>query len=273
MSTVYETTDYSQFKRIHGNREIFSHCLLESVKKKNMLKDHPIIVAEDKEWRGKKRYVIVDGQHRHEVAKSLKVPLYYIITENFEKKDIPLCQTQRPWQLEDYLIFHKPDMDDYEFVYQCSKEFNLRPHFIVEVTYHNTKGCFKAFRSGEFSISKDRNEIKRKFSLLCDIRDFCEPVLKSKFTKAALMATWRLINRPDYIHAHFLQKLDVFRENFTNAYRWHSTREIYEHIVSDVYNWMIKDEKKKLKIEEVQLKLVNFKKSVLQPRYLQESFL
>ncbi|MEQ9286955.1 MAG: ParB N-terminal domain-containing protein [Cyclobacteriaceae bacterium] len=76
VSPVFETNDYSSFKKIKGNRGIDPQHVnrLEHSFKKKHLKT-PILLNEKME--------IVDGQHRVEAAKNLNLPVYYIIKENY----------------------------------------------------------------------------------------------------------------------------------------------------------------------------------------------
>jgi len=254
MLNIQKTTNYDQFKLFHSNRQILPQRLIQSIKKKNLLESHPILVSKD--------FRIIDGQHRWEAARQLKVPLYYIIEDGLEESDIPICQVQRPWSLDDFLDFFANKKEDYKFVQKSAKEFKLTPHFIIEIAYPDPKKAYAAFRSGDFYIKKDKENLKSKFVLFCQIREFCEGVQKSKFHKSSSMAIWRLINRPDYVHDHFMEKLDMYREQFINAFKFQSTRNVYETLISDVYNRNVKDKKKTLMIEPTKIKLRRINKKI-----------
>lgn len=73
---IQATTNYSIFRPFPGNRaikEIHVRRLIASIQNDNDLASHPIIVDMD--------YRVVDGQHRLEAAKRLKVPIFYIINK------------------------------------------------------------------------------------------------------------------------------------------------------------------------------------------------
>lgn len=73
---IQATTNYSIFRQFPGNRaikEIHVKRLVASIQNDNDLASHPIIVDT--------QYRVVDGQHRLEAAKRLKVPIFYIINE------------------------------------------------------------------------------------------------------------------------------------------------------------------------------------------------
>ena len=95
-----ETSDYSIFKKHESNRvinELALRKLINSIKSKNMLELRPILV--DSQMR------VIDGQHRLEAAKALRVPIFYLMKKESESLDIILLNTQKRWSIEDYLNF------------------------------------------------------------------------------------------------------------------------------------------------------------------------
>ena len=92
MSTIYKTTDYSQFKFLPGNRKIAGNILIESILEKNKLATHPIVVSKD--------MFVIDGQHRLDAASSLGIPIYYIIDEDFEPDDITLVSEPKDLEIK-----------------------------------------------------------------------------------------------------------------------------------------------------------------------------
>ena len=83
---LYATKDYSKFKLLKGlNRSIKKgHLkrLVESISKKNLLKDFPIIVDKD--------FYVLDGQHRLKAAEVLGLKVYFFITSDMTVDDIPI---------------------------------------------------------------------------------------------------------------------------------------------------------------------------------------
>jgi hypothetical protein len=253
MLSIQKTTDYSQFKSFASNRDVSPQKLIDSIKIHNMLESHPILVTKNK--------VIIDGQHRLAAAIALKLPIYYVVDETLQEDDIPLCQTQRPWNLDHYLHFYCEKYPDYKFVKDCMKEFDLKHHFLVEVALDNNKSAFSIFRKGDFRIKKDKEEFKKKLYIFCAIRDFCQPIQKSKLTKSSSMAVWRLINRHDYDHEQFMHKLEKYRDEWIESFKYMNIRTVYEKLILDVYNRNNKDKKKNLTPEPVKFKLKKFTSS------------
>lgn len=96
------TTEYEIFGVIESNRKIdMRHVkkLASAISDNNLLHLNPIIVD------GYRR--VVDGQHRLEAAKSLRIPIYYITDSGVGKTDIgALNSNKKNWSLEDYVNFH-----------------------------------------------------------------------------------------------------------------------------------------------------------------------
>lgn len=97
-----KTIDYSIFGEIPSNREIDQrhvNKLKKAIEEKNLLHLNPIIVDE--------RSRVIEGQHRLEAAKQLKLPIYYITDGNVNKSDIAALNTNKKnWAIQDYINFH-----------------------------------------------------------------------------------------------------------------------------------------------------------------------
>lgn len=98
MNEIYETADYSIFKKLKGNRQKnpkFVTKIKESMQKNGWV-GAPILVNSKME--------IVDGQHRLEAAKEAGIPVRYI---NIGDKSIDIvCDlntTSHVWKMDDYL--------------------------------------------------------------------------------------------------------------------------------------------------------------------------
>jgi hypothetical protein len=94
-----KTTNYDLFKKIEGNRELNPAHLAKlalSIAKKNLLEYAPIMVNESME--------VIDGQHRLEVARKSKLPIYYTIVPSAGLDEvIELNTTLRNWRLSDFV--------------------------------------------------------------------------------------------------------------------------------------------------------------------------
>lgn len=96
---ILETTDYDQFVFLKENRQIKQGTVLQLTKKilrNNLLWCNPIQVNE--------RLEVVDGQHRLVVAKTNKLPIYYIVCDGLTIKDVrDLNEARLNWSARTYV--------------------------------------------------------------------------------------------------------------------------------------------------------------------------
>ena len=94
---VHTTTDYFLFKPIDGNRN--KNLLHLNRLKKSMTENYlfTVIIVNEK-------YEIIDGQHRFECVKELKMPLHYIICNGYGLNEVQILnQNSKTWNADDYL--------------------------------------------------------------------------------------------------------------------------------------------------------------------------
>lgn len=149
---VLSTQNYNIFHYDRRNRLVRpEHVdeLVESIKRKNLLKEFPIVVSSD--------YVVIDGQHRLEAAKFLGIPIYYIVSKSATIDDISnITATVDGWTAREY--FHRwcaeglPD-------YLKLKEFLDRYPFLTVTQavglchYGNIRGVHIDFKKGKYVIN------------------------------------------------------------------------------------------------------------------------
>jgi|SRR5208337_2704171 len=96
------TIDYTMFKKHPSNRPIEPYNLKkikESLQSKNLLEYRPLLVNS--------KYQIIDGQHRFEAAKELKLKIFYQVQEEDADMDMYICnETQKKWTLTDFVHFY-----------------------------------------------------------------------------------------------------------------------------------------------------------------------
>jgi len=139
MSEILETMDYSIFRDITSNREVDSihvRKLATSIKRKNLLSLHPILVNSNME--------IIDGQHRLEAAKYLQIPIYYIISDGIGKIDISVINSnQKKWSINDYINY---------FTIEKVAEFEVLSKFINQHSWIKSTTALQLLSSsGKYS--------------------------------------------------------------------------------------------------------------------------
>lgn len=99
--TIQSTTDYSLFSDITSNREVDKrhvNTLKRAIQEVNLLHLNPLIVTSSMQ--------IIDGQHRLEAARSLELPVYYIVDDQVSKKNIAgINSNQKHWSMLDYVNY------------------------------------------------------------------------------------------------------------------------------------------------------------------------
>jgi len=96
-----QTINYDQFRSIMANREVHAghvNKLVKAIREKNLLHLNPILCNEKME--------LIDGQHRLEAAKILKLPIWYNMDGNVSKDDIAsINSNSRNWSQLDYINY------------------------------------------------------------------------------------------------------------------------------------------------------------------------
>lgn len=108
---VYETKDYSSFKRLEGNRAVVNsrkNRIITSISEVGYVLN-PIIVNESME--------VIDGQGRLEALKELGLPVHYIIAQNVGLDEcIAMNIHNSIWKVEDFVNCYA-EMGDKNYIY------------------------------------------------------------------------------------------------------------------------------------------------------------
>jgi ParB-like nuclease domain len=166
------TEDLSIFNIHESNRdlnELNVERLMSSLICKNLLKFRPILVDE--------KMRIIDGQHRLEAARRLKVGIYYQKQKEAKTEDIILLnQHQKKWELLDYLKYYVADGKE---EYRKFKEFIDNKNISIQVGlafFRESGKEQERFKNGNFSFSKDSSELEE---IINSIQDLIEKIDKS----------------------------------------------------------------------------------------------
>jgi hypothetical protein len=207
---IYETIDYSIFKKSDINRDLNEGNLKKitaSIKAKNLLSYRPIIVNSKME--------VIDGQHRLEVAKALNIPIYYQINEKSNDEDMVLLNAnQRRWQIADYNN-HFVKMGKPEYI--KLNEFTIGSKLSIQeclslMGFSGGSNC-NVFRCGKFKFPTDIMHIKNRLRIIKDVKFFiCEKFIGNSkflnhvnFTKACI----QFLSRGDVDEEVFMKKLEM----------------------------------------------------------------
>lgn len=145
-------SDYSKFKFMGGNREIdYNHVKrLKNEMQYNpgLLEAAPVLVNE--------HMYIVDGQHRFEAAKELKMPIYYMTKPGLSIETARhMNVTQKRWTIMDFAkSFADSGKTDYIFFLRAVKKYPaIAPSIIMKYLAGGQRNALSTdFRRGNFKI-------------------------------------------------------------------------------------------------------------------------
>lgn len=116
--TVYESNDYSIFKRLKGNRDLTSmKKIMDSINEIGYI-NNPIMVNENLE--------IIDGQNRFETLKQLEMPIQFFIVEHADIKTARKLNLGRTnWKPIDYVKSYAEEGNlSYQFILKLMDEYS-----------------------------------------------------------------------------------------------------------------------------------------------------
>jgi hypothetical protein len=210
-SRVDYTYNYDKFEISMFNRPVRQNKrLLDSVRDVGII--HPIIVAPDS--RQAEKYIIIDGQHRHAIAKDLSLPLPFLICYTInEDLATSLNSTGNNWVTKEYLDKYvaKGHQEYIKFKGLVNKYGrDLSIGYILEVCKTGHK--MKAFKDGKFTI--DQPQLDQATRLLTSIAKLVEVVRVVSprqaifFTQQKLLpGVLKLLNHPDYSEDRLIVQL------------------------------------------------------------------
>jgi hypothetical protein len=222
------TTDYFLFKPIEGNRnkkQLHIKRLTKSMKENYLFT--VIIVNEN--------YEIIDGQHRFEVIKELKLPLHYIIVEGYNLKEVHvLNQNLEKWNADDYLAgYCDLGYEDYITYARFKEKYKLGHNetmFLLAGT--NGKAQVDVFNDGNFkvkSLEKAEDYIKKIFLI--------KPYYDGFRRRSFIYTIIGLLKNPVFDFDEFLKKLSLQ----PTALKKCADIKSYKELIEEIYNYRRRD--------------------------------
>lgn len=224
---VFSTNDYGLFKDITGNRHLnVPHLqrLSDSMEEKYLT--IPIVVNEN--------YEVIDGQHRIECAKTLRLPIYFIICDGYTLKDVQISNANNiGWKNIDFAVsWAEREYYDYkEYLkfnrrYRFSHIVNL---FLLRGVTAGRKSLNHDFKNGRFKIG----DINISHKLAKMIYDF-KVIFPTGFKKRTfIMAALTVFRNPGYIHKEMMRKGELQPRKFVNC----ATTEDNIKMLEEIYNY------------------------------------
>jgi len=253
-TVVMLTKDYAMFKHIAGNRELIEPNI-QAIR--NQLLDkgqqQPIIVNERNE--------IIDGQHRLEACKRLKMPVQYIKRAGANLDDVISTNiVGKKWSLMDYINrFAVEGKTDYiklqKFIIEA-KDYGFAPSTAVKIAQgSNTNDSFYMYEDGvirrgrEHKASKplyhvgdaikrggfkmpNADDAKKRLQQIHEFKDF------SFYNKATFVnAIMQCMRIKEMDFDRLMKSARKYQRLFTNE----ASTENFVKMFEEVYNWRRKN--------------------------------
>lgn len=156
---IETTVEYSKFRSFFSNRDISEKhvCnLMEDETFPHGFKSSPIIVN--------KEYYVIDGQHRLEAARRLKIPIYYVVDERVTEIDIVNRNTNlKPWKGRDYINFYSDKVKSYFIIKDLLSKYKCTLTQVIGAVcgLRNEKsvGVFVQMKKGKIQIEDIESEL------------------------------------------------------------------------------------------------------------------
>lgn len=201
---IYVTKNYAQFSRLVANRALDKNhlaSLSQKILAHNRLSDNEILVTT--------AYVVLDGQHRLEVAKNNALSIYYTFADATE--DVQAVQeinhNRLGWLSEDYLhSYIEMGKPEYVALQKFREEFPLGLSLttLTELAMGQNWGMTTLFKKGAFKF-RDLETARLQATVLLEIKPHVTiGAWRDRDFIQAFMAMW---NKEDVEIKQFLEQL------------------------------------------------------------------
>lgn len=170
--TIYETTDYSKFKKLHANRDPkTAQRIIKSINQVGYVLS-PILVNE--------KFEVIDGQNRLEALKELNMPVHYMIQNGIGIKECRAMNTgQSNWTTLQYVESYAESGDEsYIRLWRLMQDFGkkLTTEGVLFFTYPRLIPLsgggipYTLLKQGELELSQEeyertRNDIEKVIAI------------------------------------------------------------------------------------------------------------
>lgn len=185
IGTIYETTDYSIFKNLYGNRKVKESNIktLTQSMTNNGWVGGPIIVNEKMEN--------IDGQNRLQAAENSNTPVKFMICPNYGIKEcILLNRNSAPWNTTDYTIsWAEQGYEPYQWLLKLKKKY---PCFSLDdlsaLCYNQSRSirqcsCIRNyFRDGKLTVTDtEKTQVETVVKWLSKFESYIKKIGGRKF--------------------------------------------------------------------------------------------
>ena len=225
---VHTTTDYFLFKPIEGNRNL--NLLHLNRLKKSIEENYLFTVITVNE-----NYEIIDGSHRFECIKELKLPLNYIKCKGYGLREVHIFNANsKTWTTDDYLTgYCNLGYKDYIGYRNFKNKYGFGHNECMQMLAESHNGdAVKNFWNGKFKI-KNLFEAERNAELIHMIKPYYSGYNRRTFVYAILT----LLKKENFLFTEFLSKLKQQPSTLQDCHNVSS----YIALIEEIYNYRRKD--------------------------------
>jgi hypothetical protein len=228
MSKIFETSQYDKFQFVPENRSVRNLTKIRnSMRKYGFIVSFPICVKQVDSG----KLMVLDGQHRLEAAKSLGIPVHYVIHNGSAFNISEVNNTQSKWTPMDYLTSHIGSNPEYAKV----KAFMDTYHVTLSVAIGLLNGSsasgnatgMDSFRLGTFKC-KDEIRAHKTMGLISRVSDVCPFYKTLKFVEAVSRCS--LVQEFD--HNRFVHSM----HNYAYKIKLQPDVDRFIEMIDDIYN-------------------------------------
>ena len=227
ISKVYETDNYSMFKKRQDNRPLDEKniiILMEGIRKVGQVQ--PISINQQGQ--------IDDGQHRLEACKRLMIPVkYFLNTVTLNTQDLAELQSQQTkWSTASYAHAFSNN-EDYTVYKEFCAAYPEFSHSIVLIMLANHKfdgnhRIYESYKNGQIVIKSYRKAVQ----LAETVKKFA-PFFSGYRKKSFVLAIFEIIEHKDFDLDRMMRKLPKRCKSILDF----SKAEDFVQVLQEIYNW------------------------------------
>jgi hypothetical protein len=221
---IHTTTDYFLFKNIDGNRN--KNLLHLNRLRKSMQSNYlfTVIIVNEK-------FEIIDGQHRFDIIKELKLPLNYILCKGYGLNEVHILnQNSKTWNSNDYLEgYCKLGYKDYVIYRDFKNEYGIGHNETLALLSGGSRAKLtQGFFQGEFKVKSYDYAVSTMEKILM-ITPYYEGVRRRAFIYAMIS----LFNNKNFDFHEFLKKLKLQPTALMDC----TNTDNYRILIENIYNY------------------------------------
>jgi hypothetical protein len=233
VNEVFQTTNYGRFKFRSDNRIVNSghvNKLVHSMKTNGWVKGSFVVVNEKGD--------LIDGQHRLIAAKTVGIPIQYIVVKQADFDTIQtLNQNQKNWMKSDHINgWVNKGVQDYIVLDEFQKkypQFRITEHLMF-LSNSFTSITKETFENGEFKV-KNLKKAEEMADNIAKLKPYFDKYYnKSIFVRAMVKIMTR---KSDFVFDEFLHKVSIRPGSIHPC----GTVEQYVEMVENIYNYKRKN--------------------------------